>query len=248
MEDSRDVVTPLDAGLSVHCSSEQCKKVDKVAYQSVVGALMYLAISTRPDILHSVSKLSQRNNNPHSEHEAGVKHVLRYLRKTSNYKLHYTKTGKAIEGFADADWGSDASDRKSYSGCVFVAAGGVFSWESKKQSVVALSSTEAEYIALSSAAKEASYISKLLREMGFGQDGPMILNNDNLSSQCLVKNPTYHARSKHIDIKYHHIRQMYNNNEIDLNYIPTDKMMSDILTKNLQKTKHVKFTNEMGIF
>ncbi|XP_053968666.1 uncharacterized protein LOC128870094 [Anastrepha ludens] len=209
---------------------------------------MYLAISTRPDILHSVSKLSQRNTDPHVEHEAGVKHVLRYLKKTVNWKLNYMKSNKAIEGFADADWGSDPSDRKSYSGYAFVLAGGVFSWESKKQSVVALSSTETEYLALSAAAKEAAYINKLLKEMGFGQSGPTVINNDNLSSQSLVKSPTYHARSKHIDIKFHHIRQMYSNKEIDLSYISTNNMMSDMLTKNLHKSKHVKFSKEMGIF
>ncbi|XP_039968112.1 secreted RxLR effector protein 161-like [Bactrocera tryoni] len=173
MEDCRDATTPLDAGFTVHCSNEMCKKVDKVQYQSIVGALMYLAISTRPDIIHSVSKLSQRNTNPHIEHEAGVKHLLRYLKKTADFKLHYVKTGKDIEGFADADWGSDPTDRKSYTGYAFVAAGGVFSWESKKQSVVALSSTEAEYIALSATAKEAAYITKLLKEMGFGKSRPM---------------------------------------------------------------------------
>ena len=208
---------------------------------------MYLAISTRPDILHSVCKLSQRNMDPHTEHEAGVWHILRYLQKTLDCKLHYFKTGKPIECFVDADWGCDASDKKSFTGYTFVAAGGVFSWESKKQNLVALSSTEAEYVAVSTAAKEAVYIKKLITEMGFNGANPMVLNSDNQSAQHLIKNPVYHARSKHIDIKYHHIRSLYKDNVINLNYVNTNEMMSDILTKNLSKIKHCKFTQAMGL-
>lgn len=84
--------------------------------------------------------------------------------------------------------------------------------------------------------------------MGFGSTSPMVLNSDNQSAQHLVKNPIYHARSKHIDIKYHHIRNAYKNNEITLNYVSTNEMLSDILTKNLQKIKHLKFTKEMGLY
>lgn len=248
MDNCRPVSTPLDAGFQVHCSNESCKRVNQTEYQSIIGALMYLAISSRPDILHSVCKLSQRNMDPHSEHEAGVWHILRYLKKTIDLKLHYSKTGQPIECFVDADWGGDASDRKSYTGCSFVAAGSVFSWESKKQNLVALSSTEAEYVALSTAAKEAVYIKKLITEIGFGIKSPMVLNSDNQSAQHLVKNPIYHARSKHIDIKYHHIRELYKNNEITLNYVNTNEMMSDILTKNLPKVKHCKFTQAMGLY
>ena len=125
--------------VEVNCLSDKCRKVDKTEYHSAIGALMYLALSTRPDILLSVTKLAQRNCDPHSDHQAAYKHIFRYLKRTSYYK----KTGKSIECFVDADLGGDASDRKSFSGYVFVAADCEFSWSAKKQNIVSLSSTEA---------------------------------------------------------------------------------------------------------
>ncbi|CAD7012038.1 unnamed protein product [Ceratitis capitata] len=248
MENCKSVATPLEAGFQTYCDKEDCERVNVTQYQSLIGALMYLAISTRPDILHSVSKLAQRNSDPHVEHKIGAKRIMRYLKGTVDYKLHYQKTGKPIQGYVDADWGGDTNDRKSYTGCAFVAAGSVFSWESKKQNLVSLSSTEAEYVALSTAAKEAVYIKKLMNETGFNNTAPMVLNSDNQSAQQLVKNPIFHSRSKHIDIKYHHIRNLYRNKEIELNYICTNEMLADILTKNLQKIKHNKFTQDMGLY
>ena len=248
MMNCKEVVTPLESGCQLHCADEKCTKVNVTQYQSYIGVLMYLALSTRPDILLSVAKLAQHNCDPHSEHEKSVKHVFRYLKKTMDFKLHYQKTGKAVECFVDADWAGDTKDRKSFSGYVFVAAGCVFAWSAKKQNLVALSSTEAEYVALSNAATEVVYVRKLLTELGFPLNGPMTMYNDNQSAQCLVKNPTYHSRSKHIAIKYHHIRDMHSNEAIEVKYIPTDEMMADILTKNLCKIKHYKFSNMMGLY
>lgn len=124
MSACRSVSTPLEAGYQVKCDNENCKKVDEKSYQSLIGSLMYLAITTRPDILHSVAKLAQRNVNPHGEHETAAKRILRYLRGTADMKLHYRATGKPVHGYVDADWANDAVDRKSYSGCVFICAGG----------------------------------------------------------------------------------------------------------------------------
>ncbi|XP_036340550.1 secreted RxLR effector protein 161-like [Rhagoletis pomonella] len=185
MSDCKAVVTPLNAVFQVSCDDAKCRRVNKREYQSLIGALMYLAISTRPDILHSVCKLSQKNSDPHSEHEA--KHVLRYLKGTIDLKLRYHRLGHPIECYVDADWGADVGDRKSYTDSAFYAAGAVFSWKSKKQNVVALSSTEAEYVALSTAAKEVIYIRKLLHEMGFPIKGPSLINSDNQSALHLVK-------------------------------------------------------------
>nr|XP_041630563.1 secreted RxLR effector protein 161-like [Drosophila kikkawai] len=174
-------------------------QVDETKYQTVVGELMWLALTTRQDILHSVAKLAQRNKEPHSEHLAGVKHVMRYLASTLEYKLHYKKTGQAFAGYVDADWGDDRLDRKSYTGYVFFLAGGPTSWKSEKQHSVALSSTEAEYMALSTACKEAVAMRRLIIELGCGDaETPTIVFGDNLSAQQLAKNPVHHARTKHI--------------------------------------------------
>ena len=129
-----------------------------------------------------------------------------------------------------------------------MAADCVFSGCAKKQNIVSLSSTEAEYVAISAAATEAVYIRKLLVELNFLHNRPMNFYNDNQSVQCLVKNPTYHSRSKHIAIKFRHVRDMYANGEIVVTYMSTGEMLSNILTKNLCRVKHSKFTKCMGLF
>ncbi|XP_046868883.1 secreted RxLR effector protein 161-like [Drosophila willistoni] len=171
MEVCRAVATPLDAGFQVACSDEKCVIQDVTMYQSAIGELMWLALTSRPDIYHSVIKLAQRNKEPHSEHVAAVKHVMRYLAATKDLKLHYRSCGDALTGYADADWGGDVSNRKSYTGYVFFLAGGPISWKSEKQCSVALSSTEAEYMAMSSAAKEALHLRRLMIEIGCGDAG-----------------------------------------------------------------------------
>lgn len=114
------------------------RKVDRIKYQSLIGTLMYLAVTTRP----------QKNQDPHIEYEAAAKHIVRYLSVTKHLKLHFRKTGTPAEGFVDANWGGSIEDRKSYTGYVFKLADCVKSLESKKQCTTALSSTEAEYMAL----------------------------------------------------------------------------------------------------
>ncbi|XP_046809510.1 secreted RxLR effector protein 161-like [Lucilia cuprina] len=179
MENCKAVATPLETNHQVNCTGQNCKEIPQRDYQSIIGALMYLSITTRPDILHSVAKLAQRNSNPHEEHMQAVKRILRYLKGTVNMKLEYTAGETSIEGFVDADWGGDNLDRKSYTGFVFFIGNCPVSWQSKKQSCVALSSTEAEYMALSEAAKEAIYLKRILEEIGYTSDDPVMLNVDN---------------------------------------------------------------------
>lgn len=250
MTETRKCSTPLDPGQKFQrcsdCSS--CVLVDAKTYQSLIGSLMYLGMSSRPDIAHSVSKLSQFNVNPHKEHLDAAKHLLRYLNNTINFKLTFRKTGENLKAFADADWAGSCDDRKSYTGYTFILAGASITWESRKQPSVALSSTEAEYMALSTASKEAVYLRNFLLELGFTNlvNKPIELNGDNLSSHQLVKNPVYHARSKHIDIRVHFIREIFNQKIIELKYVPTEENIADIFTKNLNKPKHINFVNMLG--
>lgn len=251
MAETRACSTPLDPGQRfkrcADCSN--CSLVDSKGYQSLIGSLMYLGISTRPDITHSVNKLAQFNTNPHIEHLAAAKHILRYLFSTVNTKLVFKKTGEKLVAFADADWAGSCDERKSYTGFTFILAGASISWESRKQQTVALSSTEAEYMALSTASKEAVYLRNFLTELGFEKfiEGPTVLNGDNISSQQLVKNPMHHAKTKHIDIRVHYVREIYNKNLITLQYVPTDDNISDIFTKNLNKQKHVGLSQQLGL-
>ncbi|KAH8356655.1 hypothetical protein KR084_002352 [Drosophila pseudotakahashii] len=209
---------------------------------------MWLALISRPDIYHSVVKLAQRNKDPHGEHVLAIKHVMRYLAGTVTNKLSYCAGDLPLVGYVDADWAGDASHRRSYTGFVFLMAGGPISWKSEKQDSVALSSTEAEYMALSSAVKEALHLRRLIIEIGCGrEDTPTIIYGDNLSAQNLAKNPVYHARSKHIDIRYHFVREVIQQGDVKLKYVSTNDVIDDLLTKNLSKLKHEKFVKLMNI-
>ncbi|XP_070133572.1 uncharacterized protein [Drosophila bipectinata] len=181
MEDCKPNATPLEN----LCVLEDCPRANQKQY------LLYLAMTTRPDIVHCVAKLAQTCSDPHKEHEVAAKRVLRYLKGTSSLKLHFVRNGVPVHCFVDADWAGDCTDRKSFSGWAFFLAGAAFSWESKKQSIIALSSTEAEYVALSTAAKESAYVLKLISEMGFETAPTLMIYSDNQSAQYaeLRRNP-----------------------------------------------------------
>lgn len=174
-----------------------------------------------------------------------MKHVLRYVKGTTNYGISYTTGGNdVITGYCDADWAGDISDRKSTSGYMFILAGGPVSWKSKKQTCVSLSTAEAEYVALASASQEAIWIGKLLDQLGERITFVTILD-DSQSAIAMTKNVQYHGRAKHIDIKYHFIRQQIEAKTVKLQYCPTSEMIADILTKGLSREQHNKLMKLM---
>ncbi|XP_057671346.1 uncharacterized protein LOC130903102 [Diorhabda carinulata] len=203
MLESKAVNTPLDN--SVNLSNVEGDTWDpKIPYQELIGSLKYLAVMTRPDISHAVSLLSQYNNSYTKLHWQYVKRVLRYLKGTADFSMKFSKNNSKLTVFTDADWGADKKDRKSFTGYVFKLSGGSVSWKSCKQRTVALSTTEAVYMALSEAAKEAIYLRNLLFEIT-GEFDCINIFNDNQSAQKLACNPDFHDRSKHIDIRYHFV-------------------------------------------
>ena len=167
MSNCKPAATPWPSGTVLKKCENKCENLDTTNYQSLIGALMYLAVITRPDLMHVVSKLSQFNTHPHDEHFVAAKYVLRYLKKNPIGKIIFSNNLNNFECFTASDWASDSHDRKSYSGFVMFMAGGPIAWESKKQSVVALSTMEAEYIALCQGTKETIFHRCLLREMEF---------------------------------------------------------------------------------
>ena len=219
-----------------------------VPYREAVGSLMYAAIGTRPDITYAVTALSQYLQNPGRAHWEQVKRVIRYLKGTREYELKFGPSG-GVEGFTDANWGNDIDDRHSICGYVFTLNEGAISWSSKKQSVVALSSTEAEYIGITHAAKEATWVRHLLSELYSPHilDYPIMLYCDNKSAIELVKNATFHSRTKHIAIRYHYIREAYSDGIIVLDHRGTDDMPADIFTKPLVRVKLNKFSRLVGL-
>ncbi|UYV67827.1 hypothetical protein LAZ67_5002157 [Cordylochernes scorpioides] len=218
MKEAKPISTPMD-------SNSKLTKVSSIE------------VSTRPDIAYAVSALGQFSNDPRRQHWNAAKRVLRYLKGTSCLRITYRKSNEALHGYVDADWGGNLVDRKSHTGIVYFLARGPIAWESKKQQTVTLSSTESEYIALCEAGKEAVYLRALLDEMGFGEllNGPTVLKTDNQGAQQLARNPVYHARTKHIDIKWHFIRSICSDGLVEVVHTPTQENVADILTKGLPR-------------
>ncbi|CAB0010875.1 unnamed protein product, partial [Nesidiocoris tenuis] len=201
MEDSKPISTPMEVGLKLTRPEKLDEGVmSKYPYQKLIGSLMYLAVSTRPDIAYTVNWLSQFNSNYTEQHWLAAKRVLRYLKGTAKKGIEFTKTKKPLRGFADADWANCASDRRSYSGFFFELGGAAITWEARKQRTVALSSVEAEYLALGEATKEAIYLRQFLTELGLSRPTTStLILNDNQGAQLLAKNSIHHSRTKHID-------------------------------------------------
>ena len=169
------------------------------------------------------------------------------MKGTINYALTYSNATE-IEGHSDADWAGDPDDRRSTTGYVFTLNGAAVTWNSKRQQTIALSSTEAEYMALAHTAKESAWIKGILCELGFhSRDTPITIHCDNQSSMNIAKNPIFHSRTKHIDVRHHFIRERLSMNEIEITYRPTKDMLADVLTKGLGKEKHYRFVEGMGL-
>lgn len=243
MVDCKPVSTPLECGMKFE-KGEQTDLDSK--YRSLVGCIMYIAICTRPDIAHASSLLSQFNNCHSDTHWKAAKRIMRYLKGTIDYKIVYEKTSISITGYVDADWASNQLDRRSYTGCVFKIGNSAVSWESRKQKTVALSSTEAEYMALCEGAKEAKFIRSFLYEC-LGKLLPVTLYNDSQSAQKICNSQINHSRSKHIDIRHHYVRQIVKDKIVKLEYLSTENMPADVLTKCLGKDKHYNCVSHLGL-
>jgi hypothetical protein len=225
---------------------------------------MYLMLCTRPDLAFAVGRLSKYSSNPKAEHMTAAKRLLRYISKTKNHGLHFGPftpgTSPTAFVFSDADWAGNTENRQSTGAYVCTITDGTansphtaISWSSKQQSTVALSSTEAEYMALTQACKEAIWVRRFLTElMTIGKPHdittPITIFADNQGSIALAKNPEFHSRTKHISIQTHFIREKVANEEVTLQYLPTGDMLADLLTKALPREKVERFRESMGIY
>lgn len=239
MTDCKPAKTPLEKGIKLPKGDN---KSTNSHYRNLLGCLMYIAVCTRPDIAHAVSVLSQFNECHTEHHWKALKRVLRYLKGTVNYGLVFQKSGMDVTAYVDADWGGNELDRKSFTGFIFKLGNSLISWESRKQKTVALSSTEAEYMALSDGCKEALFVRSFLNEL-LNSNCKVTLYNDNQSAQKLTTNCMYHNRTKHIDVRHHFIRENIKKNIVNVKYLSTDLMIADVLTKPLTKEKHDQFVN-----
>ena len=220
--------------------------MSKVPYQSAVGSLMYAMIATRPDIAFAVGAVSRFMSNPGNKHWEAVKLILRYLCGTKNRCLCLGGGNVSIIGYTDSDYAGCSDSRKSTSGYIFQFMGGAISWRSRLQKCTALSTTEAEYVAASEACKEAVWLSRLACDMGISKLVP-ILFCDSQSAIALAKNPVYHAKTKHIGVRYHFIRECIAAGYISLEKVVSQDNAADALTKALSHEALEHCCHLMGI-
>lgn len=236
--DPKAVITKDEGGTAVNATE----------YKSIIGGLRYL-VHTRPDIAFAVGIISRYMEKPTELHLNAAKRILRYIRGTVSYGLIYSETSanNAITGFSDSDLGGNVEDRKSTSGVVFYLNESVITWVSQKQKCVALSSCEAEFMAATAAACQGIWLRNLLGAVTGRKLGAVTLYVDNKSAIDLAKNPVFHGRSKHIDIRYHFIRECVERGEIIIKHVRTEEQRADVLTKALSIVKFERMRRLLGV-
>jgi hypothetical protein len=246
MSDCVPAATPLPAGICLDKPEKPDEEASKFPYRQAVGKLLYIAIATRPDIAFAVQWLSRFCAAYDHQHWDALKQLLRYLRGTRTLSIMYragdrpfAEVSCGLAAYCDADWGGNPIDHKSVTGYMFFFASGPISWRSTAQTIVAQSSTEAEYLALSETAKQTIYLRKLFEPLGIPTIEPTTIYCDNQSAIMLANSPphSYHARTKHFDIRHHFIRETIANRQTQLIYCPSSDNIADILTKSLPKPR-----------
>jgi transposase InsO family protein len=245
MTDCAAATTPLAAGTQLCLPEEGYKATagDTLRYQKAMGELNYLVSWARPDIAFAVSALSKYCANPSPQHFAGLRHLYRYLRGTQEQGITYRGAGDietppTLSIYSDADFAACTDDRRSVTGYSVHMGGAAISWLSTRQSTTAQSTVEAEYMASAEAVKEAIWWRAFLRGLGRRLNAPTVLYSDNQGSIALSKNPDSHRRTKHIDVRFHLIREHVKKRTVVLQYVSTSEMPADALTKSLPPHKH----------
>ena len=251
LQDAKAVDTPMLPSVTYSkqdspANDTERERMARVPYREAIGSLMYASVATRPDITFAVSTLSQFLNNPGEAHWEAVKRVYRYLSGTRDLVLTYGGDKHELRGHTDAD-GASQEHRHAISGYCYSIDGGTVAWSSKKQELVTLSTVEAEYVVATHASKEAIWLRRLIGDLISHSDNSTTLLCDNQSAVHLAHSDNYHARTKHIDIRYHFIRDVIEREEIKLLYCPTDDMTADIFTKALTRFKVFKHAHGLGL-
>ena len=246
MNDCKPISTPVECGVKLS-KYDEGEDIDPTFFKSLVGSLRYLTC-TRPDILYAVGLVSRYMENPKTTHFKAAKRILRYIKGTINFGLLYSFSNDyKLVGYSDSDWGGDVDDRKSTTGFVFFMGDTAFTWMSKKQPIVTLSTCEAEYVAATSSVCHAIWLRNLLKELSLAQEEPTEICVDNKSAIALSKNPVFHDRSKHIDTRYHFIRECIARKEVQIKYVKSQDQAADIFTKPLKQEDFVKFRSLLGV-
>jgi len=251
LTNANTAATPMDMGAALSDSHSpsthaQAEAMENVPYQRGIGLLMYAATSTRPDIAFAVSILSQFMRNPGPAHWEATKRVMRYLKGTSYYGITLGGLDTGLEAYVDADWVSQAH-RHSMTGYIVLLADGPVAWSARKQPLIALSTAEAEYIALTTIGHKIMYLQLLIEELYESPSPPTPVYCDNQAAIALTSNSKFHSRTKHIDLCYHFVRFHVQNGTFALTYCPTEENVADALTKALPHPRLKKLRELMKL-
>jgi hypothetical protein len=255
MSDCSPVTTPMNPSVKLSTSDspstpDQVTAMKDIPYINAVGSLMYLAVATRPDIAYAVGVLCRFNSNPGPAHWTAVKHLFRYLKGTLDMKLVYAPSPDSTHlftSYSDADHGANPDNGRSTTGSVIKMGTGAISWASKLQSIVTLSTTEAEYVAAVTTAQEILWLCNLFTEFGYSFNDASPLFVDNQSAISVAKNPEHHGRMKHLDLRFYWLRDVVKSKAISITYVPTADMPADILTKPLGRLKVAAARTLLGL-
>ncbi|KAJ8775065.1 hypothetical protein K2173_020069 [Erythroxylum novogranatense] len=245
MEECKSVGTPMNQKEKLQ-KEDGAEPTDNATYRSLVGCLMYLT-ATRPDIQYTVSVLLRFLHCASELHMKAAKRVLRYLKGTSSYGIKFTKSERfKLYGYSDSDWAGSVEDMKSTTSYCFAMGSVCFSWCSKKQDIVALSTAEAEFIAATAAANHAIWLRKLLTDLGFTV-GETELNVDNQAALAISQNHVFHGKTKHFKVKFYYLREVQKSGEIKLVYCSTENQYADIFTKPFQVDRFEWLRKQIGV-
>ncbi|KFD66849.1 hypothetical protein M514_20993 [Trichuris suis] len=245
--DCKPVATPMERGFL--CMNEESAVMENDArYRQAVGSLLYITTVSRPDIAVAVGLLCRRVETPTVTDWKSVKRIMCYLSARKHFRFRVcSTTNLKLQCYVDADWAGDKLDRKSTTGFVFRLGSCTIAWSSHKQSTVALSSTEAEYVAASRACRELLWLRQLLQDLSMPADGPIVIFEDNLVCIKMVDSIRSGARTKHTGVCHHHVRDLRAQNIITLRYCPSNDMLSDIFTKPLSKDSFLRLRQLLGL-
>ena len=248
MSDSKSVATPIDKSYNESANIERSSAGD-IPYRQEIGSLMFIMIATRPDIAYAIGKLSQHAQNPSKLHWISVKRVLSYINSLRDFGILYNGSkAPSPQGFSDADWCGCKHSRKSTSGFLFLAEGGAVSWRSKKQTCLATSTCEAEYIAMCMDAKEAIWLARLMADLQNSEVPSAIpLGADNNGAIKSPKNESINQRNKHIDLQYHFVREATQSKKILPHLVASICQLADSLTKPLDVKLFSQLRKSKGI-
>lgn len=237
----------LDSNMSPKTDSER-EQMHGKPYRAVLGSVMWGQLATRPDLSFTVSLLARFQSNPGIDHWNALMHTVGYIKNTMDYGLtYYRDSDLSPIAYVDADYGGCKDTRRSTSGYVFIMAGGAVTWSSKRQTTVALSTVEAEYVAMSRCAQQMTWMQSWLSEANIKYNLPGVIRGDNRGAIALTKNTRDHGKVKHIDIRHHYIRELVQSGAITMEQVSSADNLADLFTKPLPRDHHHRLLTALNI-